>query len=79
MLRDMLLDDMSDEVELDCALAAFLKQRMRAMMGTVSELVSDRRDQREDAYKLRPRDWVGTATNEAWLPLSTIDHTDGDL
>ena len=34
-------------------------------MGTVSELVSDRRDQREDAYKLRPRDWVGTATNEA--------------
>ena len=29
------------------------------------ELVSDRRDQREDAYKLRPRDWVGTATDEA--------------
>ncbi len=31
----------------------------------VSELVSDRRDQREDAYQLRPRDWVGTATEEA--------------
>ena len=31
----------------------------------VSELVSDRRDQREAAYKLRPRDWVGTATDEA--------------
>jgi pyruvate,water dikinase len=29
------------------------------------ELVSDRRDQREAAYKLRPRDWVGTATDEA--------------
>jgi phosphohistidine swiveling domain-containing protein len=33
--------------------------------GDVQELVSDRRDQREDAYKLRPRDWVGTATDEA--------------
>jgi phosphohistidine swiveling domain-containing protein len=31
----------------------------------VSELISDRRDQREDAYKIRPRDWVGTATDEA--------------
>ena len=43
---------------------------LRAVMagsfpGDVSELVSDRRDQREDAYKLRPRDWVGTATDEA--------------
>jgi pyruvate,water dikinase len=43
---------------------------LRAVMagsfpGDVSELVSDRRDRREDAYKLRPRDWVGTATDEA--------------
>jgi AraC-like DNA-binding protein len=30
MLRDMLLDDMSDEVELDCALAAFLKHALIA-------------------------------------------------
>jgi len=29
-LRDMLLDDMSDEVELDCALAAFLKHALMA-------------------------------------------------
>lgn len=33
--------------------------------GDVSELVSDRRDAREDAYEVRPRDWVGTATDEA--------------
>src|ERR671920_117764 len=41
----------------------------RLMAGTSSfdaqELVGDRRDQREDAYELRPRDWVGTATEEA--------------
>ena len=30
-----------------------------------AELVSDRRDQREDASKLHPPDWVGTATDEA--------------
>lgn len=29
------------------------------------ELVSDRRDAREDAYELRPPSWVGTATEEA--------------
>jgi phosphohistidine swiveling domain-containing protein len=29
------------------------------------ELVSDRRDEREQAYSIRPRDWVGTATREA--------------
>jgi phosphohistidine swiveling domain-containing protein len=29
------------------------------------ELVSDRRDEREQAYSVRPRDWVGTATREA--------------
>jgi pyruvate,water dikinase len=39
----------------------------------VRELISDRRDEREDAYGIRPRDWVGTATEEAlafpYLPL----------
>ena len=39
----------------------------------VRELISDRRDEREDAYEIRPRDWVGTATEEAlafpYLPL----------
>lgn len=30
-----------------------------------SELVSDRRDEREDAYQIQPLDWVGTATDEA--------------
>ena len=29
------------------------------------ELVSDRRDAHEDAYEIRPRSWVGTATDEA--------------
>jgi phosphohistidine swiveling domain-containing protein len=29
------------------------------------ELVSDRRDEREDAFELRPPSWVGTATEEA--------------
>ena len=29
------------------------------------ELVSDRRDEHEDAYEIRPRSWVGTATEEA--------------
>ena len=29
------------------------------------ELVSDRRDANEDAYEIRPRSWVGTATEEA--------------
>ncbi len=29
------------------------------------ELVSDRRDEQEDAYEIRPRSWVGTATDEA--------------
>lgn len=28
------------------------------------DLVGDRRDERETAYELRPRDWVGTATEE---------------
>jgi pyruvate,water dikinase len=39
----------------------------------VGELISERRDEREDSYEIRPRDWVGTATEEAlafpYLPL----------
>ncbi len=43
---------------------------LRAVMaggfpGDAADLVSDRRDLREDAYKIRPRDWVGTASEEA--------------
>lgn len=43
---------------------------LRAVMagsypGDAADLVSDRRDAREDAYRVRPRDWVGTATAEA--------------
>lgn len=43
---------------------------LRAVMansfeGDAADLVSDRRDEREDAYEMRPRDWVGTATEEA--------------
>src|ERR671911_649693 len=41
----------------------------RLMAGSNSfdarELVSDRRDAREEAFDLRPRDWVGTATRDA--------------
>jgi phosphohistidine swiveling domain-containing protein len=33
--------------------------------GDVIALVSDRRDEREAAYEVRPRDWVGTASAEA--------------
>ena len=37
------------------------------------DLISDRRDEREASYEIRPRDWVGTATEEAlsfpYLPL----------
>jgi pyruvate,water dikinase len=36
-----------------------------AFPGDVQELVSDRRDEREAAFELRPRDWAGTATEEA--------------
>lgn len=39
----------------------------------VRDLISDRRDEREDSFEIRPRDWVGTATEEAlafpYLPL----------
>jgi len=39
----------------------------------VRELISERRDEREASYEIRPRDWVGTATEESqafpYLPL----------
>jgi phosphohistidine swiveling domain-containing protein len=43
---------------------------LRALMagslpGDVAELVGDRRDAREAAFERRPRDWVGTATEES--------------
>ena len=31
----------------------------------VRGLITDRRDERENAYEIRPRDWVGTATEDA--------------
>jgi pyruvate,water dikinase len=49
----------------------FLKyNELRYLMGDpegfeVRGLISDRRDEREEAYEIRPRDWVGTATEEA--------------
>lgn len=39
----------------------------------VGGLISDRRDEREESYEIHPRDWVGTASEEAlafpYLPL----------
>ncbi len=39
----------------------------------VRGLISDRRDEREESYEIHPRDWVGTASEEAlafpYLPL----------
>ncbi len=34
-------------------------------VGDVPQLISERRDERETAYGVRPRDWVGTATESA--------------
>ena len=57
------LDDEADPV--------FLRyNELRLLMSDQSafdarELVSDRRDAHEDAYEIRPRSWVGTATEEA--------------
>ena len=51
--------------------AIFLRyNELRLLMADQSafdarELVSDRRDAQEDAYRIRPRSWVGTATEEA--------------
>ncbi len=63
LVGDGKLDDPEDVMYLK------YNELRRLMAGTNSfdaqELVGDRRDQREDAYELRPRDWVGTATEEA--------------
>lgn len=56
------LDDANDVM--------FLKyNELRTLMAgshsfDAKELVGDRRDAHEDAYEIRPRDWVGTATEE---------------
>ncbi len=61
----------ADGVLLDPEDVMYLRyNELRAVMaggypGDAAELVSDRRDEREDAYKIRPREWVGTATDEA--------------
>ena len=63
LVEDGKLDDPEDVMYLK------YNELRRLMAGTNSfdaqELVGDRRDQREDAYERRPRDWVGTATEEA--------------
>ncbi len=63
LVADGKLDDPEDVMYLT------YNELRRLMAGTHSfdaqELVGDRRDAREDAYELRPRDWLGTATKEA--------------
>jgi AraC family transcriptional regulator len=50
-LRDMLLDNMSDEVELDCALAAFLKH---ALMASCEAATADaKRDHTARDFRIR--------------------------
>ena len=41
-----------------------LRALMAGALPAAQEIVSDRRDEREAAYERRPRDWVGTATEE---------------
>lgn len=51
---------------------------LRALLGNdgafdARELVSDRRDEREDAFAIRPPDWVGTATqSQLEFPYYTL-------
>lgn len=42
-----------------------LRALMAGALPDAQDLVSERRDQREAAFERRPRDWVGTATEEA--------------
>lgn len=55
----------------DCEDVMYLHyNELRAVMaggfkGDVKEMISDRRDDREDAYQVRPRDWVGTVTEDS--------------
>jgi pyruvate,water dikinase len=41
-----------------------LRALMAGALPAAQDIVSDRRDEREAAYERRPRDWVGTATEE---------------
>lgn len=41
-----------------------LRALMAGALPEAQDIVSDRRDEREAAYERRPRDWVGTATEE---------------
>ena len=41
-----------------------LRALMAGALPDAQDLVSDRRDEREEAFERRPRDWVGTATEE---------------
>lgn len=41
-----------------------LRALMAGALADAQDIVSDRRDEREAAYERRPRDWVGTATEE---------------
>jgi pyruvate,water dikinase len=63
LAKDGKLDDAEDVMYLR------YNELRRLMAGSNSfdarELVGDRRDAREAAYELRPRDWVGTATKDA--------------
>ena len=56
------LDDPEDVMYLQLQRAADLMAGSNSF--DAEDLVGDRRDAREDAYELRPRDWVGTATEE---------------
>src|SRR4051812_37383075 len=65
--RKLVAEDRLDDAE-DVMYLKYNELR-RLMAGSNSfdtkELVGDRRDAREEAYELRPRDWVGTATKES--------------
>jgi pyruvate,water dikinase len=62
--RKLVAEDRLDDAE-DVMYLKYNELR-RLMAGSNSfdakELVGDRRDAREDAYEVRPRDWIGTAT-----------------
>jgi phosphohistidine swiveling domain-containing protein len=63
LVREGRLDDSEDVMYLR------YNELRRLMAGSNSfdarDLVSDRRDAREEAFERRPRDWVGTATKDA--------------
>ena len=65
--RKLVAEDRLDDAE-DVMYLKYNELR-RLMAGSNSfdakELVGDRRDAREDAYEVRPRDWIGTATDDS--------------